>query len=391
MVETRKTVTIVCCDVVRSTSPGERLDPEVVRGVMSRCSAAMRSVLERHGGSVEEFMGEAVMAVFGVPVAHEDDALRAVRATTEIRAGLAALNDELVHEHGVTVAARSGVTTGEVLVGGDRAGGASLAAGEAVNVAARLQQSAAPGEILIGEGTYRLVGHAVRAESLVPAALEGDSGRAGVWRLGDLLATAPVAVPASPFVGRQHELAALRDAFDRAVVEQRCRLVTVIAPAGTGKSRLAGELVAAVGARARALRGRCLSYGEGITYWPLAEIVSQIGGSEPGQLMALLQPDPQAEFLAQRIAGAVGLSSIETRTEEVLWAVRRLLEALARERPLVVVFDDIHWAEPTFLDLVEYLAAFAAAPILLLCLARPVDRTRELLNDVDKELSLSPR
>jgi predicted ATPase/class 3 adenylate cyclase len=368
MAETRKTVTIVFTDVVGSTSLGERLDPEAFRHVMSRLFAELRPVLERHGGSVAKFIGDAILAVFGVPAVHEDDPLRAVRASAEMRVALGRLNEELARERGITVAMRTGVNTGEVVVS-EPSTDEGFAVGDAVNVAARLQQVADPGEILLGARTHRAVRDAVRAEPCEALSLKGKAEPVSAWRLLEVLPGPPAAAAAGRFMGREADLATLRTALTDAIASEHARLVTVLGPPGIGKSRLARELIDVVADRAHAVTGRCLPYGEGITYWPLAEIVDEVVAHRP--LEDVFVGDARAAFLADRIAGAVGRSEAQVATEEILWAVRKLVEALARERPLVVAVDDIHWAEPTFLDLLEYLGAFAAAPALLLCLARP--------------------
>jgi class 3 adenylate cyclase/tetratricopeptide (TPR) repeat protein len=372
MAEARKTVTIVFSDVSGSTTLGEELDPETVRRVMRRYFDEAQAVLERHGGTVEKFIGDAVMAVFGIPQLHEDDALRAIRAAAELRLRLSDLNEELARDWGVRIAVRTGVNTGEV-VAGDSTRGDSFATGDAVNVAARLEQAASPGEILVGEATVRLLHEAVRVEAVEPLAVKGKAEPVAAWRLLEVLPDVPAYTRKldAPFVGRISELAALEQAFQRSAEEGTCRLVTVLGPPGVGKSRLARELLAAVRGRARVVVGRCLPYGEGITYWPLAEIVEQVSGRDYGGMLDLVGDDEHAELIAARIASAVGLAPPGGRSEEVSWAVRRLLESLSRQRPLVVVFDDIHWAEPTFLDLIEYLAGFTAGPVLLLALARP--------------------
>jgi predicted ATPase/class 3 adenylate cyclase len=368
MADTRKTVTVVFTDVVGSTSLGERLDPEALRHVMSRLFAELRPVLERHGGSVAKFIGDAILAVFGIPVVHEDDPLRAVRASAAMGEALGRLNDELARERGITVAMRTGVNTGEVVVS-DPSADEGFVLGDAVNVAARLQQVADPGEILLGVRTHEAVRDAVRAEPCEPLSLKGKAKTVSAWRLLEILPATPVVAAAGRFVGRAAELATLQAALAEAIESEHARLVTVLGAPGMGKSRLARELIDVLGDRVRAVTGRCLPYGEGITYWPLAEIVDEVAAHRP--LQELFGGDAQAVFLADRIAGAVGRSKAQVATEEIVWAVRRLVEALSRERPLVAVVDDIHWAEPTFLDLLEYLGAFAAAPVLLLCLARP--------------------
>jgi class 3 adenylate cyclase/tetratricopeptide (TPR) repeat protein len=373
MGEARKTVTVVFSDVTGSTKLGEKLDPEALRRVMARYFEETKTALERHGGTVEKFIGDAVMAVFGIPKLHEDDALRALRAAAEMRDTLAELNEELERERGVTLAVRTGVNTGEV-VAGDPSGGEFYATGDAVNLAARLEQAAAPGEILVGETTYRLAGDAVRVEAVEPLALRGKAEVVRAWRLVEVLGDIPAFTRRieAPFVGRGEELGALVGAFERASHENVCELVTLVGPPGIGKSRLARELVRSAVMAPRVLVGRCLPYGDGITYSPLAEIVQQVAGDEATETLAkLLAEEEHANVIVSRIAAAVGLAETEARAEEISWAVRRLFETLARERPLVVILDDVHWAEPTFLDLVEDLASFADARILLLCIARP--------------------
>jgi predicted ATPase/class 3 adenylate cyclase len=365
--ESRKTVTIVFSDVSGSTSLGERLDPETARRVMERYFAETRSVLEGHGGTVEKFIGDAVMAVFGIPQLHEDDALRAVRAAAELRERLADLNEGLERDWGVQIAVRTGVNSGEV-VAGDAAQGQSFATGDAVNVAARLEQAASPGEILIGDATRRLLREAVRVEAVEPLALKGKAEPIDAWRLVEVLPDVPPFTRKldAPFVGREREFAELEEAFERSAEERVCRLVTVLGPPGIGKSRLGAELRSAVEGGATVLTGRCLPYGEGITFWPLAEIMREL------DLGGALRGEADADAIARRIEAAVGLAESSGRIEETFWAVRRLFETLAKERPLVLVLEDIHWAEPGFLDLIEYLAQWARdAPVLLVCLARP--------------------
>ncbi|TMK54749.1 MAG: zinc-ribbon domain-containing protein [Actinobacteria bacterium] len=339
--ETRKTVTILFSDVTGSTAMGEKLDPESLRNVMTRYFDEMRAVIESHSGTVEKFIGDAIMAVFGVPVLHEDDALRAVRAAAEMRDALARLNVELERDHGVTIQTRTGVNTGEVVAG---TGNQTMATGDAVNTAARLEQHAAPGDILLGEPTYRLVRHAVVAEPAPPVEAKGKSEPLTPHRLIRVSDVAPDAGRRldSPLVGRDNELVLAEQAFERAVRERSCSLFTVFGSAGVGKSRLSQEMIRSVEGRAMVARGRCLPYGRGITFWPVIEIVHSIAGLSDddagdrvrGALNKLLVDEEDAGLIIERIVQVMGFGEQEVRAEETFWAVRKLFEALGRREPL---------------------------------------------------------
>jgi class 3 adenylate cyclase len=364
--EARKTVTIVFTDVTGSTSLGEQLDPEALRGVMARYFETAQTVLERHGGTVEKFIGDAVMAVFGIPTMHEDDAVRAVRAAAELRDELETLNVELERERGVRIALRTGVNTGEVVVG-DPSAQHFYATGDAVNVAARLEQAAGPDEILLGDSTRQLVRDAVELEPVDDLDLKGKTDRVPAWRLAriDPEAAGFARRLESPLVGREDELGRMLESFERARDGRHPGLCTVLGMPGVGKSRLMAELGARVGSEATVVVGRCLSYGEGITFWPLVEIVQ--GLEHLFSLPELIPERPLAQVRA-----LTGSAEAAGSTEESFWAIRKLLEAVARERPLVVVLDDVHWAEPTLLDLVEHVLEFTEdAPLLVVGLARP--------------------
>jgi class 3 adenylate cyclase/tetratricopeptide (TPR) repeat protein len=374
--EVRKTVTVVFSDLVGSTPLGERLDPESLREVITRYYDRAAEVLERHGGTVAKFIGDAVMAVYGIPRLHEDDALRAVRGAAELGDALAELNGELEAAWGVRLALRTGVNTGEVVVG-DAVHGQEIVVGDVVNVAARLEQAAGPGEVLIGEQTWRLVRDAATVEPVAPLAVKGKGDPVGAFRLvgvrPDMLGHARHLE--APMVGRSVELGLLDAALGTAVAERDCHLALVLGPAGVGKSRLVQEFLATVEGQGTVLRGRCVEYGEGLTYWPIAEVIRQAAMAS-GQvgLRGLLKGEEHAAFVAEGLAGTAGQTASR---EEVPWAVRRLFEALARGRPLIVVVDDLHWAEPAVLDLLEHVARFASdAPILIVGIARP-----ELLDD----------
>jgi class 3 adenylate cyclase/Flp pilus assembly protein TadD len=376
--EVRKTVTIVFSDLKGSTAMGEKLDSEAVREVMSRYFDEMRGVLEQHGGTVEKYIGDAIMAVFGLPNVHEDDAFRAVRAAAEMRGRLTALNEELELRWGVTIGNRTGVNTGEV-VAGDPATGQRLVTGDTVNTAARLEQAAPEGEVLLGESTYRLVRHAMEVEPVEPLELKGKAERVAAYRLITVQEAETVERRYDrPLVGRTAEVATLLEELGAAVNEQSCRLVTVVAQAGVGKSRLIEELVRKASREADVIRGRCLPYGRGITFWPLVEImrdaakIREDDSPEEARKKLSAIAGPGAGDAVSRVASAIGLLDESFPLDEVFWGTRKVLEAIASRRPLVVVFDDIHWAELAFLDLIEHVAANASsAPLLLLCGARP--------------------
>jgi class 3 adenylate cyclase/tetratricopeptide (TPR) repeat protein len=345
--ELRKVVTVLFCDVVGSTAIGESVDPEALRTLLANYFERMKAIVERHGGVVEKFIGDAVMAVFGLPVVHEDDALRGLRAAVDMRLALAELGIE----------GRIGVMSGEVVTGTEE----RLATGDVVNVAARLEQAAPPGQILLGEQTLRLARGAVEVEPVEPMTLKGKRERVSAWRLVSVAPTSPERRFDSSLVGREPELRGLAEALERVCAGPRCELVTVIGSAGVGKSRLVAEFLERVDAIV--VRGRCLSYGEGITYWPVVEVLKQLESHMSG-----LELDPPTREALGVLLGDEGMSSID----EIAWAFRKLLEAVASRRPLVTVFDDIQWGEEAFLDLVEHVAFVSTGvPILVVCMARP--------------------
>ncbi|HEY6058717.1 MAG TPA: AAA family ATPase, partial [Candidatus Limnocylindrales bacterium] len=331
-----------------------------------------------HGGKIEKYIGDAIMAVFGLPTAHEDDALRAVRAAAGMQAALVSLNRELRQVYGVSLANRTGVNTGEVVANVDPTADQKLATGDAVNVTARLEQAAPENEILIGELTYGLVRDAVMAEPVEPLELKGKTERVVAYRLTGMRERAVegrVRRDDQEMVGRHDELTRLAGSFATVGAERTCRMVTIVGDAGVGKSRLIREFAADVGQGAQVVRGRCLSYGEGITFWPLVEIVREVADirdDDPPEVgrskVTAAATDPD---VAARVAAIAGLSSAQFALPELFWAARRLLELLAARRPLVVVVDDVHWAEPAFLDLLEHVVdASIGAPILILCSSR---------------------
>jgi class 3 adenylate cyclase/tetratricopeptide (TPR) repeat protein len=365
----RKTVTVLFCDLVESTALGESLDPESLQSVLARWHAAMREPVERHGGTVEKFIGDALMAVFGIPRRHEDDALRAVQAGVRMRGALERLNAELERDGRPVLHIRIGINSGEVFTGG---GETTLVTGDAVNTAKRLEEAAAPGEILVGDATRRLVAGAAQLERRGAVRAKGKSEPVDAWRILDAEAGANAFARRldAPLIGRRSELAFLHEELDRAARERSCRLVTVYGAAGIGKSRLAAELASEARGRALVISTRCLPYGDGITFLPLTELVRSAGGEDA--LLAAVAAEPDGVLIGERIHGVLGTDRSPVSPEETSWAIRRLLESLARPRPLVVCVEDVHWAAPMFLDLLEYLAAWGQdAPILLLCLARP--------------------
>ena len=338
--EVRKVVSVVFCDVTGSTALGESTDPEVLRALLARYFERMKAIVESHGGTVEKFIGDAVMAVFGIPAAHEDDALRACRAAMEMRDAFPELGIE----------GRIGVNTGEVVTGTEE----RLATGDAVNVAARLEQAAEPG---------RGVDRRAHAGARPRGRRGGGGGAAGVEREGGAAAGVPAARGSgssgalSRFAVRRSRAGAGDGSrrVGRALSQAQCELVTVVGEAGVGKSRLVEE--ALDGIEARVVRGRCPPYGEGITYWPVVEVVKQVDAL------------PSDEEAAAAVRSLLGESDRPTSADEIAWAFRKLLEEQA---PLVVCFDDLQWGEETFLDLIESLRLFSAgAPLLLLCMARP--------------------
>ena len=324
----------------------------------------------RHGGKVETVAADGITAIFGLPTLHEDDALRAMRAAADTRNALSGLAAELESEQEIDFSYRIGVSTGEVVVGGDVEPQLG-ATGQPLTISSGLARDAMQGEIILDAATRWLVRDALVTEPASDA-----------WRLLRLVELGPGVVRrfVTPMVGRDRERRRLRDAFEQAVGDGACQLFTVLGVAGVGKSRLVEEVLADVAGRALVARGRCLPYGEGITFWPLLEAVKEAVGlvdsDSPEQAQAklagLFGDEEAAEHLAQRLAETIGLADVSGRSEEGFESVRALFDALARIQPLVVVFDDIHWGEATFLDLVERLAdGLRDAPIFLLCLARP--------------------
>jgi class 3 adenylate cyclase len=394
----RRLVTVLFADVTGSTSLGERLDPERLHEVMDTYFGAMREEIEAEGGTVEKFIGDAVMAAFGVPVAHEDDPARALRAALRMRRRLHDVNRSLESRFGVTLQVRTGVNTGEVLATIDPKPGEAMATGDAVNAAARLEQIAEPGQIVASERTVR----AARTFGSTPLGeieLKGKSDRVSAVLIIDETGGAERGVPGlrAPMVGRERELELLRSVYERVAEERRPNLVTIYGEPGVGKSRLTHEFLEWATQQAGApivVRGRCLPYGDGVTYWPLAEILKGHAGvldTDPPELVlekirivgrelltADISPDPTRAAAA--LAFTVGVedpslpfADLEPREMRVeshaAW--RSFFSALAAQRPLIVVIEDIHWADPALLDLLEELAERVQGGVMFLCPSRP--------------------
>ena len=389
--EERKVVTMLFADLTASTEMSSRLDPEDLRSVLRPFFDAMAGEIGRYGGTVEKFIGDAVVAAFGAPVAHEDDPGRAIRCGLAMQRRLAELNTELSERAGGDLAMRIGINTGEVLAHSIEEG---IVTGEAVNIAARLQSLARPGRVVVGERTYRDAHEAFAFADLGEVSVKGIDRPLRVYEVqreesatgeGRERVTAP-------FVGRDPEMELLRLQFRRTVAQSNPNLITIVGPPGIGKSRLSDEAARAFEAQgAHVVRGRCLPYGDGLTYWPLAEILRADAG--------ILDSDPAEETIAKarerldpRFPGEEGmgvanvlLSSIgvELATDPLAGAEReaaqrliarswqQYLESLAGGAPLVALIDDVHWADPSLLELLESVVARASGPILVLCMARP--------------------
>ncbi len=379
--EVRKTATFLFADIVDSSRLSQTLDAEALQNLLARYFGEMSSIVQRHGGTVNSYAGDAIFATFGVLMLHEDDALRAARSAVEMRDTLAILNRELEAGWGVRLAHRIGLNTGEVITGSDKQEHRFLS-GEAVRVAKRLEEAAEPNEILIGEQTHRLVRDSVVVQSNSPRTLKHGE------KFPALVLVNVIADSAGfqrrfegPFVGRERERAVMDTVFRGVIGHKTCHLLTILGNAGVGKSRLVFEFAEHISGDVVVARGRCLPYGEGITYWPLADIIREITRARGmdstdlsvARIAECLEGDDKAELIAARVSELLGIGEGEPgRKEETFWAVRRLFEALARERPLLIIVDDLHLAKPTFLDLIEHLVDFSrTSPIMIVCMARP--------------------
>jgi len=381
--EERKVVTTLFCDLVGSTALGEDADPEDVDALLRRYNAIARKVVESHGGTVEKFIGDAVVAVFGVPAVHEDDPERAVRAGLKLVDAV----EELPPVAGHAIQVRVGINTGEALVRLDvtPGSGEGFLTGDAVNVGARLQSAAPPMGVVVGESTYELTRRAFEYETLEPISVKGKSEPLPVWR-----ALAPLArtgarrlEEATPLVGRQVELGYLTALFDKAADSASPQVALIVGEPGIGKSRLVDELFAGVDAGDRVViwrQGACLPYGEGVTFWALAEILKAHAGileTDDGEkvdakLDAVLPEGEDREWFRQRLRALLGLEAATAEREENFTAWLRFLEDVASRGPTVLVIEDLHWGDDALLTFVEYFASHVAdVPLFLLATARP--------------------
>jgi class 3 adenylate cyclase/tetratricopeptide (TPR) repeat protein len=382
----RRLVSVMFTDLVGFTTASEGRDAEETRELLTRYFEMARSAVERHGGTLEKFIGDAVMAVWGAPSAHEDDAERAVRAAMEIIAAVPSLGDEQHPIH-----ARAGVLTGEaaVTIGATNQG---LIAGDMVNTASRLQSAAAPGTVLVGEATFRSASNAISFEPAGEQSLKGKASPIPAWRAIAVVArrggSGRSELLEPPFVGREEELRLLKDLFDATARERKSRLISVIGEAGIGKSRLAWEFekyLDGVVDTAWWHEGRSPAYGEGISYWALVEMVRRRAGIGEGddegtirtRLNAMLEqhvPDAgERRWIAPRFAGLLGIEELPADSREELFAAwRTLFERMSEQAPVVLVFTDLQWADQGMLDFVENLLSWArSAPIFVVALARP--------------------
>jgi class 3 adenylate cyclase/tetratricopeptide (TPR) repeat protein len=396
-------VTVLFADVVGSTELGERLDPERLRDVLDAYFAAMRHEIEAEGGTVEKFIGDAILAAFGAPTAHEDDPTRALRAALKMRRSLDRVNGRLEADHGIRLAMRVGVNTGEVVARTHPEAGEGFVTGDAVNVAARLEQAAEEGQILVGERTARSAS-GVTLVDVGPMQLKGKQGPVTVYALIDEDVGQPrtaqridARLYRTRMVGRAAELAMLGSVFDRCVADRRPQLVTIYGDAGVGKTRLVEEFAARtphLPGSPILVSGRCLSYGEGVTYWPLGEILKTQAGildTDPPELAIAKVQKVGSDLLTEEVSAdpvranaalayTIGLedpreslSASDPREvrDDLHAAWRSFFSALARSGPVIVVVEDIHWADPAFLDLLEDVAERSEGPLLFLCPARP--------------------
>jgi class 3 adenylate cyclase len=380
-VEERRVVTVLFADLVGFTSRAEELDPEDVRGILSRYYARLRSDLEAHGGMVEKFIGDAVMAVFGAPVAHGDDPERAVRAALAIRDSL----DEINEQESSDLQLRVGVNTGEAIVALGSESGEGMVAGDVVNTASRLQTSAPQNGILVGHETYRATNGRITYEEIEPLTVKGKQAPVRAWLAVEACAPEVDRPRMARLVGRDSELLVLRRIWEEALEAKRPRLITLLGPPGIGKSRLAGELGAEIeGNGGRILTGRSMSYGTSGTYLAFRHQVKDLAGifeNDPPDVahqkldesVAAVVEAEDADEVAEHLALLIGLRAADVSDRQVLFfSARRFVEGLARQKPTLLVYEDVQWADSSLLDLVEHLGSRVRdVPLVLLTLARP--------------------
>jgi class 3 adenylate cyclase/tetratricopeptide (TPR) repeat protein len=395
--EERRQVTVVFADLSGYTAVAERMDPEAVKSLVERCLRRLGDEVERYGGTVDKYIGDNVMAIFGAPVAHEDDAERAVRAALGMQDAMSDINAGLDETHGVTFALRVGVNTGEVLAGA--VGRDYTVIGDTVNVAARLQTVGRPGSVTVGERTYRATRHAVEFRPLEPLELKGRADRVTAWEAVGVVAAQPagrvLGRSEAPLVGRREELRLIGGLYGRVVTERRPHLVTVIGQAGVGKSRLTRELERELARRQTpptVRQGRCLPYGSSIVFWALGEVLraecgivdsdpADVAWSKMAKKVEMLACDGDPKRMAALMGRLLGIEAppeipmpdmqdAQRMRESFFAAVQQAIEAMARRNPLVLVFEDIHWADQGMLDLIEHLGQWVRGPLLILCLAR---------------------
>ena len=397
----RRQVTVLFADLSGYTAVSERMDPESVKGLVERSLRRLGEEVTRHGGTVDKYIGDNVMAIFGAPVAHEDDEERAVRAALGMQAAMGEINSELTTRHGTSFQLRVGINTGEVLAGA--VGDGYTVIGDTVNVAARLQAAGRPGTVTVGERTYRATKGVVEWRELAPLHLKGKTEPVPAWEAAGSLSAQPTrrARAATPLVGRDDELSLMESLYGRVTRERRPHLVTLVGQAGVGKSRLLHEFrqrVEHLAEETPAFReGRCLPYGSGVVYWALSEVIRADAGilDEDSADQAwekikdyacelLLHDEEEREAVERRAALVARLLGIDVPDdaapteledpqklrEAFFSAIRATMEARSEEQPLVLAFEDIHWADHGMLDLIEYLAQWVRGPLLLLCLAR---------------------
>jgi class 3 adenylate cyclase/tetratricopeptide (TPR) repeat protein len=401
--EERRQVTVVFADLSGYTAVAERMDPESVKSLVDRSLRRLGEEVDRYGGRVDKYIGDNVMAVFGAPIAHEDDTERAVRAALGMQHAMTEINERLGETHGVSLALRVGVNTGEVVAGA--VGDGYTVIGDTVNVAARLQSAAQPGSVTVGEGTFKATRQAIEYHPLEPLTLKGKAEPVPAWEAVGVLAAQPARSRTTwgeaPLVGRSDKLELLRSVYDRMERDRRPHLVTVIGQAGVGKSRLRQELERLLSQHEPAptfREGRCLPYGSGIVYWPLGEVIRAEAGIVDGEgaeqaweklrtsIEGLMdfggqeqtEPPERRAAMIGRLLGIEAPADVpqpegedpQRMREAFFSSVRSVIEAMARRRPLVLVLEDIHWADHGMLDLIEYLAQWVRGPLMLLCLAR---------------------